>query len=326
MNCSSFTLKSKQDNMYWGRTMDNTFDPNVVIQTVPANQDVVLKTGTVKSKHSFVGVAMPDTYYYFDGINDAGLMGGLFFFEEATRAKEEDATDSETKLIGEEFVTWVLSQFDSVDDIEQAASNVILVDLPEIPESLKFPLHYTFVDKDKRAIVLEPVDKGHFKIYKDTMGVMTNSPEYPWHLNNMRNFIELQDTNRNEIKLIHGQEVKKIESGSGLLGLNGDYTSPTRFIKVAYLSEFADTPDDKDAIMTMYNIFKSVMIAKGWEKQKDDDDTVSDYTVFWSGYDQDNLTLYMQPAETNTMTKVTLDNPTTMSKIVPSRLNSYYEV
>lgn len=323
MQCSSFTLESKQQHMYWGRTLDNTIDPRCVIRTIPAGKEMKTHTGTWTCKHSFTGVALTHSYFYFDGINDTGLMGGLFFLEEGTWAKSEDINIDETPIVGEEFVAWILSQFGTIDEIEEAVSNAALVD-KHFWHLVKAPLHYTFVDKDHRAIVLEPVNNGRFNIYKDTMGVMTNSPEYPWHVDNLRNFIELQDTNRFETKIIHGEEVKQIESGSGLLGLNGDYTAPTRFIKAAYLSEFADTPDDKDAIMTMYNIFKSVMITKGWEKQSNDG-TSSDYTIYWSGYDQENLTVYMQPSGTNTMTKVTLNNPEKVSQILPTRKNSYYE-
>lgn len=81
------------------------------------------------------------------------------------------------------------------------------------------PMHFTFFDPSGKGIVLEPVNTGAFKIY-DSIGVMTNSPEYSWHLNNLRNYVQMRPHNVGENKLNDQLVIKQIESGSGLLGLH----------------------------------------------------------------------------------------------------------
>ncbi|WP_163655484.1 linear amide C-N hydrolase [Listeria sp. PSOL-1] len=324
MLCSNITLKSQEGNMYWSRTLDNYFDPNTEIKSIPKNYEMKGQSATWKTKYAFLGASVPDTDLYFDGMNETGLIGGLFYLEECEwDSREKIIARDKTPLFGEEFVAWILSQYSTIDEIAEAVEKIALVDEKYL-DTLQVASHYCFVDKDQRHIVLEPVKNGDFIIHKDTMGIMTNSPTYEWHLDNLRNYMELTDYNRSETKVIRGQEVEQIESGSGLQGLPGDYTSPSRFIRAAYLSEFVDTPTDKEAIIRLYNVTKSVMIAPGWEKV-DHTSNTSDYNVYWSAYDQANLTIYVNPSDTNTFTKVKLDNTITEIKTLEiSHENSYY--
>lgn len=99
-------------------------------------------------------------------------------------------------------------------------------------------MHYTFFDDAGNSVVLEPVNQGAFKIYESIGVMMTNSPEYPWHLDNLRNYVQLTNHNLGQQQLNFQLDIKQIESGSGLLGLPGDYTAPSRFVRSTFLSNF----------------------------------------------------------------------------------------
>lgn len=99
--------------------------------------------------------------------------------------------------------------------------------------------------------------------------------------------------------------IKDIESGSGLHGLPGDYTSPSRYIKITLISKMMKTPTNEFALTALYNSFCSVIIPEGIEK---DTATVSDYTAYWAGYDLLNRTLRLRPTKSNTFTQVSLDS------------------
>lgn len=322
--CTSITLKSKEGNMYWSRTLDETFEETVEIKMFPKNYPVQGKDEVFESKYSFMGVGVSFSDALADGINEKGLVGGLLVLVESNwSSRDAILAEGKKPMYGEELVTWILSQYSTVAEIEEAMKDIVLVDEDYI-EGAHFPLHYCFTDSNHEHIVLEPTENGHFKVYRDAIGILTNSPEYPFHISNLRNYMHLSGYDRNEPNLIKNEVVKQIGSGSGLLGLPGDYTSPSRFVKGAYLSEFADQPTDAEAITSLYRVSRSVAIAPGWEKI--DETGESDRNIYWSGYDQNELTIYVQPASTNTISKVKLDtDKSTATSYEVSYNDSFFE-
>ena len=158
--------------------------------------------------------------------------------------------------------------------------------------------HYTFVDPSGDGIVLEPVNHGRFKVYT-SIGVMTNSPEYDWQITNLRNYVQLQGYNVGNPTLaptLNNSDVllKQIGYGSGLLGLSGDYTSTSRFVRAAFLSRFIDDFDSQDGINVLFSTYTTVMVPKGVEKVTKTS-TDSDSTQYWFDYDLSERTFYIKP-------------------------------
>ena len=135
---------------------------------------------------------------------------------------------------------------------------------------------------------------------------MTNSPEYPWHLDNLRNYLQLTNHNLGHNQITDQLDIKQIESGSGLIGLPGDYTSPSRFVRSTYLSKFVAPFHSDQGITQLYNVFKALMIPRGIEHLSAETDNC-DYTGYWAGYDVTQRSLYIQPENCPTMTKFVLD-------------------
>ena len=328
--CTCITLKSRQDDYFFGRTMDfftDFFSPKFPLEfemsSYPAQQILKGEINSWKSKYSFGGVNIKHTLGFVDGINECGLAGEMNMLEECSWDSKKGLAKRGLKpLIGEEVVSFFLSQFKSVSEIKTHVSQFGLLNFDflsnvNLPFE-KFPLHYTFVDTSGESVVLEPVNKGAFKVYK-SMGVMTNSPEYSWQKTNLRNYVGLQGYGVGSQKLsktVNNSDIdlKQIGYGSGLLGAPGDYTSPSRFVRATFLSRYIDDFDSSDGINTLYNTFNSVMVPKGVEKLSKEAKN-GDFTQYFSAYDLTNLSFYVKPYDTNLFTQMKL-NPRVSEKHV----------
>ena len=326
--CTSIAITAENGDVFWGRTMDFTFDPfmpsaDSKMTSYPANFELKGLHQSWTTKYAFMGINVNNSLFFNDGINSAGIVGDAQYLEEASWDNVSNLTERGLKpIIGEEVVAYVLSNFGSIAEIKTAFSHLGQEkttypdwDQAETGISTPIPMHYTFSDATGKSIILEPVNHGAFKIY-DGIGVMTNSPEYSWHLDNLRNYLHLTNHNLIHQQLTDELDIKQIESGSGLLGLPGDYTAPSRFVRSTFLSKFLAPFSAKQGIVQLYNVFKAVMIPRGIEHLHENSATC-DYTGYWAGYDVTQRTLYVQPEDCPTMTKFTLDEEITTKTTQP---------
>ena len=98
-------------------------------------------------------------------------------------------------------------------------------------------MHFVVHDRSGKSVVIEPTDKT-LKIFDNPLGVMTNSPTFDWHMTNLRNYINLTVTNVPPIDL-GGVTLAQFGQGSGLRGLPGDFTPPSRFVRAVAFSQSA---------------------------------------------------------------------------------------
>lgn len=317
--CTNITLTSASKDIFFGRTMDlnmsmfgedSGIDLNVTLVSIPKNITIHSQFKPWQSKYSVLGVCTKDTTLLYDGINEHGLTGDCQVLVEATTSSTlEIESKGKTPLMGNEFVTFVLTNFKNVQEIRNSYSQFMLTDQDFIYEGapLQFPLHYTFIDITGDGVVLEPVVSGGFKLY-DYIDVMTNSPEYDYHTVNIRNYIGLENIGVSK-KTINNITFQPIENGTGygLLGIPGDYTSPSRFIRSFYYKNMLDTFESEKGINTLYSIFRPLIIPRGLE-HANKEDKITDYTRYWSGYDLTNRAVYIQTGEGLAITSKTLDN------------------
>ena len=154
---------------------------------------------------------------------------------------------------------WVLGNFQSVGQVKQALqAGKVKIWLPKVAflGNVEMPLHYAIFDKTGAGIVIE-YSKGQQNIYDNEVGVMTNIPDFSWHLLNLNNYAFLNNTDRNQGKF-NKFEVSAPDSGNALVGLPSDQTSAGRFVKAAYYTNFvrkAKTPED--AIITLAHIMNN---------------------------------------------------------------------
>ncbi|AQP53385.1 linear amide C-N hydrolase [Vagococcus penaei] len=283
--CTNAAIQSQEGHFYWARTMDfpmNFFDNNGVLKYFGKKEPIQFVTEKITPSYDFIGMGLGDgNLTVMDGINSEGLVGGLFYFEEFTTATESELAKKNKKPVAiNEMVTYFLAQCRTIGDVAYLASQLAVIDKTTTGQPGSAPLHLTFMDTTGESVILEPDHNGEFTIHRNVTHTMTNSPTYDWHVTNLRNYVNLSGFTIDQLEL-GDLIIKDIESGSGLLGLPGDYTSPSRFIKITLLTHLMDQPEDKTALKDLYRVFNSVIIPKGIEKNTP---TISDYTSYWIGY------------------------------------------
>ena len=150
-----------------------------------------------------------------DGMNEKGLAGGILYFPDYAGYANPAKADPATAMAPWEFLTWALTSFATVAKVKDALKGVHIIDVVEPNLGVAPPLHYTLHDASGASIVIEPV-KGELKVYDNPFGVMTNSPEFDWHLTNLRNYVKLSPVNAAPLA-IDGQTIPRLGQGSGLL-------------------------------------------------------------------------------------------------------------
>ena len=316
--CTSIELTAENGAKYWGRTMDLAMTmfgedggAESVITTIPAEAKVASQLTDWTAKYTTMGVGVKGTPILFDGINEAGLAGDLqVLFESTADSLENLKRRGLTPLMNTEFVTYVLTHFKNVAEIREHYQEFGLADQATQVngQGFTFPLHYNFVDESGDGVVLEPVENGAFKLY-DSVGVVTNSPEYSWHTTNLRNYLGLTDVDVKDPRTYkNGVTLPPIEGGTGygMAGLPGSYTSPARFVRSFTIANAMDDFAADRGIAQLYAAFRPVIIPEGIER-KTADAPISDYTRYWSGYDLQKRAVYVQTGLGLAFTKQTLN-------------------
>jgi len=236
-----------------------------------------------------------------DGMNAAGLSvgallmpGGFAKYENCPMHKCGFAV-SHMELPG-----WLLSNFATVQQVRDAMDGdgtwpVIGKWFPTLG------LHWSVTDKTGDSIIIEYTDDGR-QVYNNTIGVLTNSPGYDWHMLNFRNYLGLSNYNHDPL-VLGPDEFPEFGQGSGLLGLPGDLTPPSRFIRAGILINFSGAVNNSvEAINLVYHVMNSVDIPKGIQKEQGSG--TADYTQWIVIKDLKNKVLYYRGYEDVTLYQV----------------------
>lgn len=200
-----------------------------------------------------------------DGLNEAGLSVGLLLFPGFAKFQDIPTNRCDNAVSSLEFPLWILGKFGTVRELREALKedSFPLVWGPEVHVLKELSEnHFSVYDATGDGIVIEYTEQGR-KVYNNTLGVVTNSPPYDFHLTNMRNYIELSKFAHDPLKL-GKMEFSPIGQGSGLLGVPGDFTPPSRFVRTAAMVHFADeVKTGEDAVMLGFHVLNTVDIPRG---------------------------------------------------------------
>ena len=184
-------------------------------------------------------------------------------FREALYFTEgEYEAPGERNISSNEFVAWLLGNFSNVADVKESLPTVSV--WPDSVEAIggPFMLHYAIHDASGASLVLEFI-KGAKHLHDNPIGVMTNLQEFPWHLNNLRNYLTLSPSMPSSCDF-NGETIKPIGTGSGWLGIPGDWSPPSRFVRIAYLVHATPKAKTRDeAVSLARHILNTVDIPKG---------------------------------------------------------------
>lgn len=215
------------------------------------------------ARHAVVGmgIVVPGMGpLFYEGGNDAGLMGAQLYYRECAHYAPELQPGTKP-LQAPALVTHVLSSFSNVREmVEALRRGWTLIDRPLLGATP--PLHWAFSDKTGASVVLEPDEDG-LHVYRNPLGVLTNSPSYPWHRTNLLNYAGLRAQDYGAVRL-SGDEIDSCFSGSGMQGLPGDFSSPSRFVRLCHLR--AHTPlgaNEAEGVGRLFHLLGSASFPLG---------------------------------------------------------------
>lgn len=285
--CTAVDVTAADRSVIAGRTMEWAFDMEWTLKSVPKGTELTLtappSTGLPARKaattHAFVGVSaevIPGGAV-LEGQNDAGLgMSGNFLPGFTEYQAVTGADDAYVSILG--FGSWALGTHGSVAEIRAGLPEIKVWADDSLPSGPTPPtVHFVFTDRSGDSVVVEYVG-GELRMHDNAARVLTNAPTYDWHLLNLRNYLNLSTVGVSS-REIGDVNVTAIGQGGGMLGLPGDYTPPSRFVRAAVLRHAIETPADAaGAIQAVAHILNTVDIPIGVAQSKEGDKLVSDYT------------------------------------------------
>lgn len=219
-----------------------------------------------KGVYGYVGIYTEYEPFVVEGVNEAGLSAGLFFFPQYGEYAPYNPSNNDKTLCDMQFVSWVLSQFSSINQLKDALSQIDLVTL----ESKIGAVHWRITEPGGRMVVLEIV-KGVPHFYENKLGVLTNAPGFQWHMTNLNNYVNLVPGSAPDNTIAPGITLKALGHGSGMLGLPGDFTSPSRFVRATFFQTTAPVWDNGfDTIVQAFHILNNFDIPVGSQHLKAD--------------------------------------------------------
>lgn len=228
--CTALTFKTKKH--YFGRNLDYEFSYNETITITPRNYQFKFRKMGENFKHyAMIGMAFVQNDYplYYDATNEKGLsVAGLNFPNNAFYPKKISGKDNVAPF---EFIPFILSTCKNVKEARKAIKNLNIFDenfSAQLPHS---PLHWLVAD-EKESIVVEPLKDG-LKIYDNPVGVLTNNPTFDFHLTNLNNYINVSREEPLD-KFAQGFKLAPYSRGMGGIGLPGDLSSASRFVKATF--------------------------------------------------------------------------------------------
>lgn len=223
-----------------------------------------------KGAYGFVSLTAYGQEYGPDAMNEAGLYVGVYYFPGyASFAPYVEAQANRSLSVGD-FMRWMLSSFRSVVEVKANLDKVRVVNV-EDPRfgGAPLPFHWKIADETGAAIIVEIVEGGQVKVYDALLGVIANAPDYGWHLTNLRNYLGLAGSPKESITL-DGRQLTPFGGGSGLMGLPGDFTPPSRFVRAVALTASArPLAKAEDAVFEAFRILDNFNIPVGATASQD---------------------------------------------------------
>ena len=258
--CTAATYKTK--DFYFGRTLDYEFSYGEEIVVMPRNFPISFRhMGEMKHHYALIGMAHLAGNFplFYDAINEKGLgMAGLNFVSNADYKPFAPGKDNVAPF---EFIAWILSQCASVKEARLLLDKINLVNTPFSDQLPLAQLHWIIADQEE-AITVESVKEG-LKVYDNPAGVMTNNPSFDQQMHNLSNFMNLSPkspSNHFSGKL----NLATYSRGMGALGLPGDLSSQSRFVRVAFVKLNSISGDsESESVSQFFHILGSVDQQRG---------------------------------------------------------------
>jgi len=310
--CTGITLTAADGSVMFGRTLEwGTFDLNGRVIIIPRGHDFTGQTPdgkrglTWRSKYGVAGIDVLGKEFLTDGQNEKGLALGLFYhpgFAEYEKYLPANAAESLGPL---DVAQYLLTTCVSIADVRAALDKVHVVPVVEPAIGFAPPIHLMITEPSGKQIVIE-FRSGKTQIFDAPLGVITNSPTYDWHMTNLRNYINLSPV------ALPGKKIEKLDfkplgGGSGMIGLPGDFTPPSRFIRaVAFAKSARPVKDGPEATYEVFRILDNFNVPLGASEGSGDHKTqgMRSSTIWTVATDVSNKVIYYHTQHNRRVRKI----------------------
>lgn len=273
--CTAATYQTK--DLYFGRTLDYLFSYGEEVVITPRSYPFSFRHMPAMDSHfALIGMAcvMNDYPLYYDAVNEKGLcIAGLNFPKNAVY---QTPVPGKTNLAQFELIPWLLGQFSTVSEVRQALSSLVLTNDAFCGQLPPTPLHWIIADASE-AITVESVADG-LKVYDNPVGILTNNPPFDRQLFNLNNYMNLspkQPCNRFSEQL----PLSTYCLGMGGLGLPGDLSSMSRFVRASFTKMNSVSGDsEEESVSQFFHILGSVDQQRGCSEDENGKYEITLYT------------------------------------------------
>lgn len=272
--CTAITYKTSDH--YFGRTLDLEYCYNERVTVTPRNYKFDFRQKLPMKKHyAIIGMAtvIDDYPLYYDAVNEHGLaMAGLNFPGNVHYFPVDSNKDNITPF---EFIPWILGQCKNLNEARELLEHINLCDINFNEAFPLSPLHWMLADKDQ-AIVVESMKDG-LKIYDNPVGVMTNNPPFDYHMLHLCDYMHLATVD--PINHFPGIDLKTYSRAMGAMGLPGDWSSASRFVRAAFVKlNGASGESEDESVGQFFHMLGAVEMPKGCVYMADGSADFTQYT------------------------------------------------
>lgn len=264
--CTSLLYLDSKNRPYVGRTLELSIELPYLVSTFP--EGTALHSAVAGftplnwvTKYAILAVTMPaqplakqqapeaQDLKVIEGLNEAGLTFSVQSYSQAG-GPQLDFDKTQSTLSAMDLGTYLLGQCASVAEVKAALADLqVVVEAVPILGGLEMPFHYSVHDAKGESLVIE-FHQGVRMVYDNPVGVMTNTPQFSWHLTNLNNYTYLSNVDRSQA---HFMNYEAVQPGAGIAkaGLPASDSSVDRFIRATYYAQFAEKQSDADKAVQM---------------------------------------------------------------------------
>jgi choloylglycine hydrolase len=310
--CTDFRIIAKDNSVLITRSMEYGVDMKSNLRSSTRGRifTTIAPDGhsglSWKAKYGYLFLDALNVDAALDGMNEAGLSVESLYLPNFAGYQTVPSNLSNQALPYLNFADWVLSNFKTVDEVRKALSHVyVFAQKVTGMGDMIFPLHFSIYEASGKGIVVEYI-AGQLRVYEH-IGVMTNSPSYSWHLTNLTNYLNLTPVNPPSI-VTEGLQFTSNGQGFGMLGLPGDASPPSRFVKIATLLRVAIPVDTIiSAINLAEHIINNVDIPLGLVREPNSGNATNETTQWVVFKDLTHHVLYYRTYADLSLRAVSLD-------------------
>jgi len=309
--CTAFQLRSKDGAIVYFRSMEFGFPFNSKALIVPRGTEYTGSTPSGKpglhwkAQYGFLGLnASVAPNMVADGQNEKGLAFGMLYLPGYAKYPPADPATTDRTIGAWETGAYVLSMCANVDEAVTALRDRVYIAEQSFPAfGFVLPVHFWIGDASGRVVIVEFVD-GKMKTYDNPLGTLTNSPTFDWQMTNLMNYVNVSPVNVPS-STVGPLEIKNFGQGSGGLGLPGDMTPASRFVRIALFSQWAQQASTADDtvnlgfhVLNSFDLFNGVVRnpqpAPSAGKPAVADNDITEWVV---AHDRTNLRTYLRTYE-----------------------------